>query len=242
MRHILILSTILTFQVCNSQELDIFQNDSIYAKNKIAVRTMYSINGPNLQKELVTYYNPSGQKVKQFWYWNGDKNFHNVETFHYSNDGFIFRLVDSFADGSIQITNYFYENNILINQATIDQDNDTCDFRTYPNANTTIKRWYMDGKSYRYDTTIFEKENVKLEYYGSDCSENTGKCQRWHYKLSNDFDLHGNLVKVSGKVEKPYTSFTRYIYDKRNLLTKKQEIFYIKKKEVIRTEYYFTYE
>lgn len=100
----------------------------------------------------------------------------------------------------------------------------------------------MEGTSYRYDTTIFEKENVKLEYYGIDCSENTGNCHRWHYKLSNDFDLHGNLIKVTSKVETPNTSFTSYVYDKRNLLTKKQEVVYIKKREVIRAEYYFTYE
>jgi len=242
MKLVLIILATSTFQICNSQELDIFQNDSIYSKNRIAVRRMYSINGPTLQKEIVTYYNPSGQKVKQFWYWNGDKDFHNVETFQYSKDGAISRLVDSFADGNIQTTNYFYENNTLIGQVTTDQNNDTCDFRTYPNKTTTIQRWYMNGKPYRYDTTVFERENVKLEYYGIDCSDNIGKGDSWHYKFSNDFDSHGNLLKVSSKVEKPYTSFTRYVYDKRNLLIKKQEIFYIKKRETIRTEYHFTYE
>jgi hypothetical protein len=242
MRHLLIILATATCQVCYCQELDIFQNDSIYSKNRISVRTMYHINGHELQKELVTYYNSSGQKIKQFWYWNGDKDFHNVETFQYSKNCSILRLIDSIGDSEVQTTKYYYENNTLTRQIMIDQNNDTCDFRIYPNAKTTIKRWYKEGKPYRYDTTNFEKENVKIEYYGIECSGEPGKCHSLHYRFSNVFDSYGNLVKVSSKVERPYTTFTRYVYDKRNLLIKKQEILYIKKKETINTEYYFLYE
>ena len=198
---------------------------------------MFSVNDNTLQKEIVTHYNSAGKKVKQFWYWNGESDFHNVETFYYLNDGLISSLIDSSADGNIETTTYNYENGNLKNQITLNKQHDTSDFRFYTEKNITIQRWYANGKPYRFDTTIFEKENVKLEYYGTDNSDSL----KWHYKFSNEFDSNGNLIKVALKVEKPYNSFTRYTYDNRNLLIKKQEIFFIKKKEAVQTEYYFTY-
>lgn len=241
MRTLLFIWAFLTVDICYSQELDIFQNDTIYAKNRISTRTMYSVNGSTLQKEIVTHYNFRGQKIKQFWFWNGEKDFHNVETFNYSNNGQLSSLIDTSADANIEITTFYYENNNLQKRITLN-DKDTSDFRTYPNQSTTIKCWYMAGKPYRFDTTIFEKENVKLEYWGSEISQNPDKIFRWHYNFKNEFDEKGNLVKVSAKVEKPYKSFTRYIYDERGLLIKKQEIIFIKKKETIQMQYYFTYD
>ena len=202
---------------------------------------MYSVNGSTLQKELVTHYNSTGQKIKQFWYWNGEKDFHNVETFYYSNNGLISALTDSSADGNLETTTFYYDNNNLQKRVTLN-GNDTTDFRTYPDKNTTIQSWYMAGKPYRFDTTIYEKENAKLEYFGSEKSQNPDKVFKWHYNFKNEFDEKGNLVKVSAKVEKPYKSFTKYIYDERSLLIKKQEIIFIKKRETIQTQYYFTYD
>lgn len=242
MRTLLSIIAILTFDNCFSQELDIFQNDSVYHKNKISTRTMYSINGSTLQKEIVTHYNLAGQKTKQFWYRNGAKDFHNVETFSYSDDGQQSLLVDSSADGNVEITTFHYdENHNLLTRVSL-HGNDTTEFRTYPDKNTTIKFWYLAGKPYRFDTTIFESQTAKLEYFGSEKSQNPESIFKWHYHFKNEFDEKGNLVKVSAKVEKHYKSFTRYIYDKRGLLIKKQEIFFIKKKEKIQTQYYFTYE
>ena len=202
---------------------------------------MYSVNGSTLQKELVTHYNSAGQLSKLFWYWNGEKDFHNFETFYYSNNRQISSLIDSSADGNVEITTYYYESNNLQKRITLNNE-DTTDFRTYPNISTSIKSWYMAGKPYRFDTTIFEKENAKLEYFGSEISQNPYNVFRWHYNFKNEFDEKGNLVKVFAKVEKPYKSFTKYIYDKRGLLLKKQEIIFIKKKEIIQMQYYFTYD
>ena len=81
-----------------------------------------------------------------------------------------------------------------------------------------------------------------MEYFGSEKSQNEDKLFKWHYNFKNEFDEKGNLVNVSVKVEKPYKSFTRYIYDERGLLIKKQEILFVKKKETIQMQYYFTYE
>ena len=100
----------------------------------------------------------------------------------------------------------------------------------------------MEGKPYWFDTTIFETPTAKLEYFGLEKSQNSDNSLKWHYNFKTEFDEKGNLVKVSAKVEKPYKSFTRYIYDKRGLLIKKQEIIFIKKKETIQMQYYFTYE
>lgn len=241
MKAFLFVAAFLTVKFCYSQELDIFQSDTIYSKHKISKRTMFSVNGSTLQKEIVTHYNFTGQKIKQFRFWNGEKEFHNVETFYYSNNGQISSLIDSSADGNVEITVFFYNNADLQKRITLN-NNDTTDLRTYPNQNTTIKCWYMAGKPYRFDTTIFEKQNAKLEYWGSTISQNPYKVFRWHYNFKNEFDEHGNLVKVSAKVEKPYRSFTRYIYDERGLLITKQEIIYIKKKETIQMQYYFTYD
>jgi YD repeat-containing protein len=234
--------TILALHNCYSQELDIFQNDSIYYKNKISARTMYSINGSTLQKELVTYYSSAGRKIKQFWYWNGEKDFHNVETFYYSPNGQLSTLIDSSGDGSAEITAFYYDDNGNLQKRISIEENDTTDVRTYPKTNTTTKCWYTSGKPYRFDTTIFEKENVKLEYWGTEKSRNSDKDFKWHYTFENEFDKQGNLIKVSAKVENPYKSFTRYIYDKRGLLIKKQEVIYNKKNETIQTQSYFTYE
>lgn len=203
---------------------------------------MYAVNGSTLQKEIVTHYNPAGKKVKQFWYWNGEKDFHNVETFYYSNNGQLSSLIDSSADGNIEITTFYYDDNHNLQKRVSLRDNDTTEFRTYPNKNTTIKCWYMSSKAYRFDTTIFEKENAKLEYFGSEISRNTEKAFKWHYHFKNDFDQKGNLIQVSAKIERPFKSFTRYIYDKRGLLIKKQEIMFIKKKATIQSQNYFTYE
>jgi hypothetical protein len=237
MRILFTILAILTLNISYSQELDIFQNDSIYSKGKISTRTMYSVNGGTLQKELVTHYNSSGQKTKQFWYWNGEKDFHNVETFYYSNNGLISVLTDSSADGNLETTTFYYDKNNLQKRVTLN-GNDTTDFRTYPDINTTIKCWYMAGKPYRFDTTIFEKENAKLEYFGSEKSQNPDKVFNWHYNFKNEFDEKGNIVKVFAKVEKPCKSVTKYIYDERSLLI----IIFIKKRETIQTQYYFTYD
>jgi len=194
---------------------------------------MYSVYDSTLQKELVTYYNSAGKKIKQFWYWNGDSNFHNVEIFYYSKRELISSLIDSFADRNLETTSYFYENNNLKDQITLDQNNDTCDFRSYPNEKTTIERWYRDGKPYRYDTTIFERENIKLEYYGLEISQNPDDFSRWHYKFFNQFDSNGNLVKVFfGGTS--INSFTKYTYDNQNLLKTKQEVLTDRGKVTIR--------
>jgi hypothetical protein len=242
MRTLLSILAILTFGNCFSQELDIFQSDSVYHSNSVSMRTMYSINGSTLQKELVTYYNLTGQKIKQFWFWNGEKDFHNVETFYYSNNRQLTSLIDSSADGNIEITTFYYDDNYNLLKRVSLNENDTTDFRIYPNRYTTFQSWYMKGKPYRFDTTIFETTTAKLEYFGSEKSQNSDNSFKWHYNFKNEFDEKGNLVKVSAKVEKPYKSFTRYIYDKRGLLIKKQEIIFIEKKETIQTQYYFTYE
>jgi hypothetical protein len=238
MRTTLICLCLFVIQRSSSQELDIFQADSIYAKNRIAKRTMYSFQGKEKQKELITYYNAGGQTIKQYWYWNGEKQFHNVETFRYSDSGKLISIIDSSSDGNIEKTTFTYDNDVLKSRITVGHQNDTCDLRLYPNENTTIKWWYMDGKPYRCDTTIFERENVKLEYFGFDYSDNT----KWHYNFSNQFDRNGSLVKVSAKVEGPNTSFTSYSYDNRNLLTKKQEHMSFNGKRSIQAEYNFEYE
>ena len=241
MRHLLTILAIYTFQISYSQELDIFQNDSLYSMNKISSRTMYSLKDTSLQKELVTTYNPTGQKSKQFWYWNGDSNFHNVQTFYYSSTGLISSLIDSFANGTVEITNYFYDNNLLKHQVTLDQNNDTCDFRFYPSKNMTIKRWYMDGKPYRYDTTIFERKNIKFEYYGMERYSGSNDLSRWHYKYINQFDTSGNLVKISfgGRAN---NSTTKYTYDNRNLLKYKDDVLMKQGKIAMRMQYTFIYE
>jgi hypothetical protein len=242
MRTLLSIIAILTLHNCYSQELDIFQNDSIYFKNKISTRTMYAMNDGKLQKELVTHYNRSGQKIKQFWYWNGEKKFHNVETFYYSNNGQLSSLIDSSADGNIEITTYYYDDtHNLLKRVSLD-GNDTTDVRTYPNQNTTIQRWYRTGKPYRFDTTIFASETAKMEYFGSKKSQNPDELSKWHYNFRNEFDVKGNLVSVSANVETPYKSLTRYTYDKRGLLIKKQEIILMKEKETIKMQYSFTYK
>lgn len=242
MRTFLFIISILTLYNCYSQELDIFQNDSVYSKNKISSRTKYSVNGSTLQKELVTYYNQAGQKTKQFWFWNGDKNFHNVETFIYSTNGQLSSLIDSSADATVEITTFYYDNSQNLKKRVSLQGADTTDVRVFPTKNTTIKRWYRSGKPYRFDTTIFEAENVKLEYWGSEISPNSDKEFKWHYIFYNEFDKQGNLTKVSANVERPHKQFTQYIYDKRGLLLRKQEIIFKLKKKIIQTEYYFTYD
>jgi hypothetical protein len=221
-------------QCAYAQELDIFQDDSIYAMNKISVRTIYSMQGKTKQKELVTYYNSQGQKKKQYWFWNGDEQFHNVETFIYLENGKLRYLVDSFANGDIEKTNFIYLNNILMWDVTLNQQNDTCDFHVYPDKNMTVQHWYMKGRPYRVDTTVFEKQNAKLEYYGAGYSDNI----RWHYKFSNHFDVNGNLISV----ENHDISFTSYLYDKKNLLIEKQEQMRFSGKQSIKTVYIFEYQ
>jgi hypothetical protein len=242
MRILLTIFALLTIEKCFSQELDIIQNDSLYFKNKVTMRTMYSINGSDLQKELVTFYNQIGQKTKQFWYRNGEKDFHNVETFYYSNKGNLTSIIDSNQDGVIEITtiNYDKKNNLL-NRITLNK-NDTIDFQIYPNQKTLIKCWYMGGKPYRVDTTIYETTSAEIEYFGLDKLHDCNKPFKWHYYYKNEFDKKGNLIKASGKLQKPFKSFGEYMYNKKGLLINKQTIIYNGNKSKTRMQYYFTYE
>ena len=195
---------------------------------------MYSVDGKARQKELVTYYNATGQKIKQYWYWNGDKHFHNIEIFIYSPNKVLTSLINTFADGSIETTKYVYENRVLKWELTINQKGDTCDYRIYPNKATTIQRWYREGKLYRVDTTIFEKENVKLENFGTEYSNNS----KWDYKFINVFDAKGNLVRVENRG----ISLANYSYDIRNLLKAKKEVFKFSGNQSINMEYVFEYK
>jgi hypothetical protein len=234
MRAILFLILIFICEISSGQELDIFQNDSIYARNKISSRTMYSVDGKTKQKELVTHYNISGQKIKQYWYWNGDKKFHNVETFIYSPNKVLTSLINTFADGTTETTKYVYEKGVLKWEVTIDKKGDTCDYRIYPNKMTTIKRWYRDGKIYRVDTTIFEKDNIKLEYFGTEYSNNS----KWHYKFINEFDTRGNLLRAENRG----ISLANYSYDNKDLLRTKTEVFKFSGNQSMKTEYVFDYK
>lgn len=238
MKHLVIILAFFSSTFCKAQELDTFQNDSIYAKNSISMRTMHRMNGSKLQKEQVIRYNLSGQMIKRVWFWNGETEPHNIETFNYSNEGLLISVIDSFADGNIEIKTIDYQNDKLVSAVTLDLNKDTVYFCLYPSQRTTIKRWYQSAKPYRFDTTIFERQNIKLDYFGIDTADNI----RWYYKFINEFDESGNLIKVSAKVESPYKTYTRYVYDKRNLLTKKEEVFLRKKKPVVAVSTYFTYE
>jgi len=240
MKPFISILTIFLASYCYSQEVDIFQNDSIYLNNRIKSRTMYQTNGGVLQKEMVTKYNLDGQLIKRYWFWNGESDFHNVETFYYSKNNLLSSIVDSSADGNIEKTTFNYDSVHLKSRVTIDINNDTTDFRIYPDSNTVIHQWYSEKMPYRVDTTVFEKEHVKLKYYGADCSRE--KCFKWRYTFLNQFDRNGNLVKVWSGTRTKHSSYTKYIYDKRNLLVKKQEIYLANKKTIIRTEYTFTYE
>ena len=242
MKHLATIIALFTSSLCWSQEMDIFQNDSIYSKNKIKVRRMYHMNGTDLQKEIVTYYNSKGQKIKQYWFWNGDSDFHNVESFYYSKMNLLTSIVDSIADFGIQKTSFFYRGKTLLSQVTINQNRDTVYFKSFPDKRTEIQRWYSDGKPYRFDTTIYEKENVKSRYYGIDYSNPQKDYNRWNYKFLNEFDKNGNLTKVWSGAQKPYSSFIQYFYDKRNLLIRKKEMYTINKREVVLTEYSFVYQ
>ena len=240
MKPFISILTIFLSSYCYSQEVDIFQNDSIYLNNRIKSRTMYQTNGGSLQKEMVTKYNVNGQLSKRYWFWNGEPDFHNVETFYYSKNNLLLSIVDSFADRNIEKTTFNYDSLHLKSRVTINANNDTTDFRTYSNKTTVIHQWYSEGKPYRVDTTVFEKENVKLKYNGVDYSSE--KPFKWHYSFLNQFDKNGNLVKVWSGTRTKHSSYTKYIYDKRNLLVKKQEIYFANKKSIIRTEYTFVYE
>ncbi len=96
----------------------------------------------------------------------------------------------------------------------------------------------MNRRPYRFDTTVFERENVKANYYGYDYPDSI----KWNYKYLNQFDSNGNLVKVSLKVAGPHTSFTSYSYDSRNLLFKKQEQIQMNGKLIINAVFVFEYE
>jgi hypothetical protein len=192
---------------------------------------MYLLQSKKKQKELVTYYNPQGKKTKQYWYWNGDKQYHNVETFIYSPEGLLTSLIDSFAEGNVERTKFVYENKTLKWRLTLNQKNDTCNYRIYPDKNTDIQIWYNEGQPYRTDTTVFERENVKLYYRGNEL--NNG---RWNYKYANKFDSNGNLLEVA--MDKPMKSRKVYSYNNRNLLVKKEEQMLFGSKPIMAVHYF----
>lgn len=241
MKLLIVIIAILGFGSCYAQSFNVFQVDSVYSINKVKARTMYSVRQTGLQKEIVTYYDQLGRKLRQLFFWNGEKDFHNVETFYYSKSGVLSELIDSFANGDIHKTHFLYNHNTLMAQCTIDQKSDTIAFRSYPREDIEIKSWYQDGKPYRFDTTIFEKENVTLKYFGVEHSS-SNEIVRWHYRFFNTFDKNGNLIKVSSNINYFKKSFTRYFYDERSLLVKKQEVIVQDNKEVIDEEYIFKYE
>jgi hypothetical protein len=237
MRIYIVILLLFSFCESYSQELDTYQNDSIYSKNKIYVRTMYTDIGDTLQKELVTYYNSHGKKLKQSWFFNGDLSANNTESFYYLNNGLLSYIINSIADGDTKKTTLFYDNNILKYQVTINSKKDTTDLRSFPGKTTTIQQWYDDGKPYRFDTTDFEKENVKIEYRGVDNIDGL----RWRYNYVNSFDSHGNLIKVDGYLHGLIISSAKYFYDTRQLLIKKEETTFFSTKQHMTIIYTFIY-
>jgi hypothetical protein len=220
MKHFLPILGLLAFQFCYSQELDTFQSDSIYATNKINSRTMFIINGNNLQRELITNYNQFGQIRRQIWFMNGE--WHYTQIFNYSDKGLLESIIDSTADNNTaEKSTCVYENGALKYRTTINATGDTSDFRYYPSVHETIKRWYVEGKFYRSDTTLFESPNVQKNYRGAEWSNANNKMHRWNYHFYNKFDENGNLIEVVSEAEKPYYQFAFYFYDRRNLLIKK---------------------
>jgi hypothetical protein len=242
MKHYITLIILFFSNNCLAQELDIFQKDFIYQKNSISTRIMYCTNGDKLQKEIVTNYDTKGRLTKRFWFWNGESNFHNVETFYYLDSYLLSRIINSFADSTEETTRFFYENSVLKSSLTVDLNKDTIDYHNYSTRNQVIKTWYMNGKPYRYDTTIYEKPNAKMEYYGIDYSSNNPKYLRWHYRFKNHFDISENLIRTEFKSKLPTTNFTKYVYDKRDLLIKKEEVILSQKQERALRTYYFIYE
>lgn len=242
MKLFLSIIFIITFDVCYSQELDIFQDDSIYRKNKISTRTMFQLNRDMLQKEIVTYYNLKGQKVKQFWFRNWDKEYNNVETFIYSENGLLINIIDSSREKDIETTTFYYNLDKTPQKRVSIKKTDTSEFRIYPDRLTTIKYWYSSGKPYRIDTTVFEKENVKLEYFGFDQSLRSYNACEWHYRYKNHFDGKGNLIKASTKTGKSQKSIITYTYDDRGLLVSKYEAGFTRRRQMIGMRYYFAYE
>jgi hypothetical protein len=62
---------------------------------------MYSVQGKEKQKELVTHYNLRGQKTKQYWFWTVMNDFTMLKRL------FIWKckltsLIDSFANGTLE--------------------------------------------------------------------------------------------------------------------------------------------
>lgn len=247
MRIFIMSLSLLGFFVANAQKFDIFQNDSVYAKNKISVRTMYQVwEDGKAEKKLVTYYNEQGKRLKQLWFEFDDTTTANrVETFHYSNSGLPSYIIDSFRYGKPEKTVFFYNQNVLKYEVTFKAGSDTERFVIYPAQNTWIQQRYEDGKAYAFDTAVFEKENVLIDYKHVDTSEDGGK---WHTKYINYFDGGGKLVmaeQVSPALEHyDYAgqhTITQYFYDERNLLTRKQQVFYYNHKETMKETYTFVY-
>lgn len=220
---------------------------------------MYSINGNELQKHLVTSYNSLGQKVKQVKYLNGEKDFSNVETFYYSSNGALSSIVDSSNRGYVEVTTFNYNDNNILEFSITKKDSDTTEFRTYPNQNTIIRRSYY-GMTCRFDTTILEKPNVELEYFGSEASRAVQYSHldsilydlndpriikrdiKWHYIYKNEFDTRGNLIKAKARVEKSHISLVTYAYNEKGLLINKIERYLIRKKTIVYIPHYFIYE
>jgi len=202
---------------------------------------MYAVYNDTLQKELATNYNSKGQLIKRYWFWNGDSNYHNVEIFYYLENGNTNLVLDSFANGDIQRTSFSYNKNKLVSSVTIDNKMDTCNLRYFLGNDTAVHKWYRGKKCYRTDTAIFEKGNVKRRYFGLEY-DFSGEASTWNYYFLNQFDVNGNLIVVRSSSRNPFKYYTKYNYDKNNLLMQKQEIVVENGIPKVTYEYIFKYE
>ncbi len=241
MRNIIITIIFYLPKFCTAQELDTLQADSIYAKNAVSRRIMYVLYDNTLQNELVTDYNKHGQMTQRTWFWNGETNFHNSEFFQYNASGSLAAIVDTFVDKHVTRTKFIYQNKVLTASVEIDQNGDTVNYRMYPSEEQTIHRWYRSGKPYRYDTTLFEKRNVKIAFNGKEASFFNSQDLVWHYIYNNYFDAWGNLIRTDYQTDTNAYSSIKYFYNDKGLLLKKESVSNNRAGKRNET-YYFVYE
>lgn len=216
--NFLFICLLLSF-ISYSQRMDKYQDESTIKKHKIKSRTIQFDGGTksavvcNFDKDgrliqwvltdnetgkipqaTITYnYNPMGKPLSAKETFGQDSV---IIQYEYAANGKPVRKISKYSNGSLkEKTEYSYS----------------------PYTEATSLYWGND-EVYRKHTSEHDEKGNTIKFSGYDLSDTSAATRNWLYRIENEYDSDGKLLKSTRKSKEKLISIEEYAYNKRGLL------------------------